>query len=70
MTGGVLIAFIPVTICILPDNVPCEPVAQQPTPARVLSYQQALSSVKVNMVGLTVTLGTICLCFKEPVLQL
>ena len=63
-----LIGFIPVTVVILPGNRPYD--AGCGDKRRVLTYQQALSSVEVNMIGLTVTLALICLCFKEPVLQL
>ena len=63
-----LIGFIPVTVVILPGNRPHDAGCNEKR--RVLVYGQALSSVEVNMIGLTVTLALICLCFKEPVLQL
>ena len=40
------------------------------THSKILTYTEALKDVRVLMIGATVTIALIQLCFKEPVLQL
>ena len=74
VTGALLFMFIFVSVFTLPNHRvktaqkmgPHEDVERKHH--KILTYRQALWDIRILMIGPSVTLALIFLCFKEPVL--